>query len=159
MLEVTRAVADAIGGGRVGLRLSPVTPANDIHDSNPQPLFEHLARQLAPLSLAYIHVIEGATGGPREVEGRPFDYAAFKAAYRDAGGRGAWMVNNGYDRDMALQAVASGHADMVAFGRAFISNPDLVERLRRNAPLNEWDRPTFYGGGEKGYIDYPAMAD
>ncbi|HRO80344.1 alkene reductase [Alicycliphilus denitrificans] len=159
MLEVTRAVADAIGGGRVGLRLSPVTPANDIHDSNPQPLFEHLARQLAPLSLAYIHVIEGATGGPREVEGSPFDYAAFKAAYRDAGGRGAWMVNNGYDRDMALQAVASGHADMVAFGRAFISNPDLVERLRRNAPLNEWDRPTFYGGGEKGYIDYPAMAD
>ncbi|WP_367066952.1 alkene reductase [Oryzisolibacter sp. LB2S] len=157
MLEVVRAVADAIGGGRVGVRLSPVTPANDIHDSHPQPLFEYLARHLAPLSLAYIHVIEGSTGGPREVEGRPFDYAAFKAAYRDAGGRGAWMVNNGYDRDMAQQAVASGQADMVAFGRAFISNPDLVTRLRRNAELNAWDRATFYGGGEKGYIDYPSL--
>ena len=157
MLEVTRAVADAVGPGRVGLRLSPVTPANDIVDANPQPLYEYLARQLAPLGLAYVHVIEGATGGPREVEGRPFDYAAFKAAYREAGGRGAWMVNNGYDRDMAQEAVASGRADIVAFGRAFISNPDLVERLRRGAPLNAWDQTTFYGGGEPGYIDYPAL--
>ena len=157
MVEVTRAVADAIGGGRVGIRLSPVTPANDIRDSDPQPLFEHLARELAPLGLAFIHVIEGATGGPREVEGRPFDYAAFKNAYRSAGGRGAWMVNNGYDRDMAQEALASGRADIVAFGRAFISNPDLVERLRRGAPLNAWDQTTFYGGGEHGYIDYPAL--
>lgn len=157
MVEVTRAVADAIGGGRVGIRLSPVTPANDIRDSDPQPLFEHLARELAPLGLAFIHVIEGATGGPREVEGRPFDYAAFKNAYRSAGGRGAWMVNNGYDRDMAQEALASGRADIVAFGRAFISNPDLVERLRRGAPLNAWDKTTFYGGGEHGYIDYPAL--
>ncbi|ASI69682.1 MAG: alkene reductase [Diaphorobacter nitroreducens] len=157
MVEVTRAVVDAIGGGRVGIRLSPVTPANDIRDSDPQPLFEHLARELAPLGLAFIHVIEGATGGPREVEGRPFDYAAFKNAYRSAGGRGAWMVNNGYDRDMAQEALASGRADIVAFGRAFISNPDLVERLRRGAPLNAWDKTTFYGGGEHGYIDYPAL--
>ncbi|WP_313562658.1 alkene reductase [Diaphorobacter nitroreducens] len=157
MVEVTRAVVDAIGGGRVGIRLSPVTPANDIHDSDPQPLFEHLARELAPLGLAFIHVIEGATGGPREVEGRPFDYAAFKNAYRSAGGRGAWMVNNGYDRDMAQEALASGRADIVAFGRAFISNPDLVERLRRDAPLNAWDKTTFYGGGEHGYIDYPTL--
>ncbi|POR12861.1 alkene reductase [Diaphorobacter sp. LR2014-1] len=157
MVEVTRAVVDAIGGGRVGIRLSPVTPANDIRDSDPQPLFEHLARELAPLGLAFIHVIEGATGGPREVEGRPFDYAAFKNAYRSAGGRGAWMVNNGYDRDMAQEALASGRADIVAFGRAFISNPDLVERLRRGAPLNAWDQTTFYGGGEHGYIDYPAL--
>ncbi len=157
MVEVTRAVVDAIGGGRVGIRLSPVTPANDIRDSDPQPLFEHLARELAPLGLAFIHVIEGATGGPREVEGRPFDYAAFKNAYRSAGGRGAWMVNNGYDRDMAQEALASGRADIVAFGRAFISNPDLAERLRRGAPLNAWDKTTFYGGGEHGYIDYPAL--
>ena len=157
MVEVTRAVVDAIGGGRVGIRLSPVTPANDIRDSDPQPLFGHLARELAPLGLAFIHVIEGATGGPREVEGRPFDYAAFKNAYRSAGGRGAWMVNNGYDRDMAQEALASGRADIVAFGRAFISNPDLVERLRRGAPLNAWDKTTFYGGGEHGYIDYPAL--
>lgn len=156
-LEVVRAVVEAVGGGRVGIRLSPVTPSNDIYDSHPQPLFEHLAQQLAPLGLAYLHVIEGSTGGPREIADRPFDYAAFKAAYRDAGGRAAWIVNNGYTRDMALQAVASGYADMVAFGRDFISNPDLVERLRQGAPLNAWQRETFYGGGAEGYTDYPTL--
>ncbi len=158
MLEVTRAVADAAGPGRTGLRLSPVTPANDIQDADPQPLYEYLARQLAPLGLAYIHVIEGSTGGPREVEGRPFDYDAFKAAYRGAGGQGAWMVNNGYDLAMAREAVASGRADVVSFGRAFIANPDLVERLRSGAPLNEGDRRSYYGGGAEGYTDYPALA-
>jgi N-ethylmaleimide reductase len=158
-LEVTRAVVDAVGGGRVGIRLSPVTTANDIVDADPQPLFEYLVRQLAPLGLAYVHVIEGATGGARELPDRPFDYAAFKAAYRNAGGHGAWMVNNGYDRAMAMDAVASGRADIVAFGKAFIANPDLVERLRIDAPLNAWDQSTFYGGGEKGYIDYPTLAD
>ena len=158
MLEVTRAVADAVGAGRTGLRLSPVTPANDIVDEDPQPLYAYLARQLAPLGLAYIHVIEGSTGGPREVQDRPFDYEAFRQAYRQAGGRGAWIVNNGYDRTMAEQAVASGRADMVAFGRAYIANPDLVERLRTNAPLNAWDKTTFYGGDAHGYTDYPALA-
>ena len=84
--------------GRVGIRLSPVTPANDAYDAEPQPLFEHVVRALAPLGLAYVHVIEGATGGPREIADRPFDYAALKRAYREAGGKGAWMVNNGYDK-------------------------------------------------------------
>ncbi|MFT3813086.1 MAG: alkene reductase [Acidovorax sp.] len=158
LLEATRAVADAIGAGRVGIRLSPVTPANDIVDADPQPLFEHVVRQLAPLGLAFIHIIEGSTGGPREVEGRPFDYAALRAAYREAGGQGAWMVNNGYSREMAQQAVAEGRADIVAFGRAFISNPDLVARLRADAPLNPWNSKTFYGGGAEGYTDYPALA-
>ncbi|SDM11334.1 N-ethylmaleimide reductase [Oryzisolibacter propanilivorax] len=157
MLEVTRAVADAVGAGRTGIRLSPVTPANDIQDADPQPLFEYLVRQLAPLGLAYVHIIEGATGGARQVEGRPFDYAALRAAYQDAGGRGAWMVNNGYDRASAEEAVASGRADVVAFGRPFIANPDLVERLRRDAPLAEGDRATFYGGGAHGYTDYPTL--
>ncbi|WP_343591096.1 alkene reductase [Paracidovorax wautersii] len=157
LLEATRAVVDAIGGGKVGIRLSPVTPANDIVDADPQPLFDYVIRQLAPLGLAYIHVIEGSTGGPRELADRPFDYEALKAAYREAGGKGAWMVNNAYDRALALDAVASGRADIVAFGKAFISNPDLVERLRQDAPLNAWDQSTFYGGGEKGYTDYPTL--
>ena len=126
-------------------------------DADPQPLFDHVVRQLAPLGLAYIHVIEGATGGPREVEGRPFDYAALKAAYREAGGKGAWMVNNGYDRPLAEEAVKEGD-DLVAFGKPFISNPDLVRRLREHAPLNELDKATLYGGGAKGYTDYPALA-
>jgi N-ethylmaleimide reductase len=156
LVEVTKAVAQAAGAGRTGIRLAPVTPANDIVDADPQPLFEYVARQLGPLGLAYLHVIEGATGGARELPDRPFDYAAFKAAYRNAGGRGAWMVNNGYDLALAEQALARG-ADLVAFGKAFIANPDLVRRLRERAPLNAPDRSTFYGGGARGYIDYPVL--
>jgi N-ethylmaleimide reductase len=158
LLEVVRAVAEAIGGERTGIRLSPVTPANDAHDADPQPLFEYVARELGPLKLAYIHVIEGSTGGPRELPERPFDYAAFKAAYRAAGGTGAWMVNNGYDLALAQQAVDGG-ADLVAFGKAYIANPDLVERLQAGGPFNTPDKMTFYGGGAKGYTDYPALAD
>ncbi|MEW6478462.1 MAG: alkene reductase [Pseudomonadota bacterium] len=156
LVEVMQAVTAAIGGGRVGIRLSPVTPANDIVDADPQPLFDHVVRQLAPLGLAYVHVIEGATGGPRELPDRPFDYAALKAAYRAAGGTGAWMVNNGYDLPLAQQALAGG-ADLVAFGKAYIANPDLVARLKAGGPFNEPDKMTFYGGGEKGYTDYPTL--
>ncbi|WP_341908946.1 alkene reductase [Polaromonas sp. YR568] len=156
LLEVVRAVTSAIGGGRTGIRLSPVTPANDARDSNPQPLFEYVVRELASLNLAYIHIIEGATGGPRELPDAPFDYAALKAAYRTAGGKGAWMVNNGYDKALAEKAVANG-ADLVAFGVPFLANPDLVERLRKSAALNAPDKATFYGGGAKGYTDYPTL--
>ena len=159
MLEVTRAVCDAVGHDRVGIRLSPVTPANDIVDADPQPLFDYLMRQLATLGLAYVHVIEGATGGPREVEGRPFDYAAMKTAYRLAGGRGAWMVNNGYSPELAQDAIASGRADLVAFGKAFIGMPDLTARLRRGGPYAGLDKATMYGGGAHGYTDYPALND
>ncbi|MBB1604132.1 MULTISPECIES: alkene reductase [unclassified Variovorax] len=157
LLEATRAIADAIGGGKTGIRLSPVTPANDVHDEDPQPLFEYVVKQLASLNLAYIHVIEGATGGPREIADRPFDYEALKAAYRQAGGKGAWMVNNNYDKPLAETAVKEGD-DLVAFGRPYIANPDLVRRLREDAPLNPLDKATLYGGGEKGYTDYPALA-
>ncbi len=157
LLEVTRAIVEEIGGGRTGIRLSPVTPANDIVDADPQPLFDYVVRQLGPLGLSYLHLIEGATGGPREVEGRPFDYTALKAAYRAAGGQGAWMVNNAYTRELADAAIANG-ADIVAFGRPFIANPDLVARLHANAPLNEVNRATLYGGGAEGYTDYPALS-
>ena len=157
-LEVTRAVTDALGSGaRVGIRLSPVTPANGIEDADPQPLFEYLVQQLAPLGLAYIHVIEGATGGPREVAGHPFDYAALKSAYRLAGGQGAWMVNNGYTPESAETAIEDGWADLVAFGRPFISNPDLIARIRAGAALAPIDKATLYGGGAHGYTDYPPM--
>jgi N-ethylmaleimide reductase len=156
MLEVVRAVVGEVGGARTGLRISPVTPANDIDDENPQALFEYLMKQLAPLGLAYLHVIEGATGGPREIADRPFDYKAMRDTYRAAGGKGAWMVNNGYDKVLAQQALAQG-ADLVAFGKLFIANPDLVQRLRNEAPLNEPDKTTFYGGGAHGYTDYPAL--
>jgi len=157
LLEVVAAVTEAIGGGRTGIRLSPVTPANDVVDADPQPLFDHVARQLASHGLAYVHVIEGATGGPRELPDRPFDYAAFKTAYRQAGGTGAWMVNNGYDLPLAQQALEGG-ADLVAFGRPYIANPDLVARLQAGGPFNTPDKTTFYGGGAQGYTDYPTLA-
>ena len=156
LLEVTRAVTAAVGGGRTGIRLSPVTPANDVVDSDPQPLFDHVVRELASMNLAYIHIIEGATGGPRDMPDRPFDYAALKAAYREAGGKGAWMVNNGYDKSLAENAIKHGD-DLVAFGKLYIGNPDLVARLKAGGPFNQDDQKTWYGGGAKGYTDYPAL--
>ena len=159
MLEVVRGIADEIGGERTAIRLSPVTPANDIVDAHPQQTFDYLLHQLAPLGLAYVHTIVGATGGPREVEGRPFDYEALRQIYRKGGGTGAWMINNGFrDKADAEDALAKG-ADIVAFGRTYIANPDLVARLRQDAPLNKLDKDTLYGGGAKGYTDYPTLSE
>jgi N-ethylmaleimide reductase len=157
LVEVMQAISTEIGGEHTSLRLSPVSPANGVDDADAQPLFTHVVQALAPMKLAYIHIIEGSTGGPREVPDRPFDYTALKAAYRAAGGQAAWMVNNAYDKSLAEQALQND-ADLVAFGKPFISNPDLTRRLRENAALNPSDRSTFYGGGAKGYIDYPALA-
>jgi N-ethylmaleimide reductase len=148
-LEVAEAVAAVWGPGRVGIRLSPA-PVNDAADSDPQALFGHVVDGLDRLGLAYIHVIEGQTGGARDAI--PFDYGALRRAFR-----GAYIANNGYTRELAAEAVASGAADLVAFGKAYIANPDLVERFRLNAPLNEPDKATFYGGDARGYIDYPAL--
>jgi N-ethylmaleimide reductase len=151
LVEVMTAVAREIGGGRTGLRLSPVTPSNDAGpDSDPQALFNHAVEALAPLKLAFLHLIEGQTGGPRDVA--PFDYAALRQRFA-----GAWIVNNGYTREMGLDAVASGRADAVAFGKAFIANPDYGRRLREGAALNPLDAARLYGGGAAGYTDYPAL--
>jgi N-ethylmaleimide reductase len=151
-LEVVDAMLAALPPEKVGIRFSPVSPANDVADSNPQALFGYLVEQVAKRRLAYIHIVEGATGGLRDVA--PFDYAALRRIFGSA-----YIANNGYDRDMALAAVETGAADFVAFGRPFISNPDLVERLRRGAPLAELDKATLYGGGAHGYTDYPVHAE
>ena len=153
LLEVVQAVAQEIGAGRTGLRLSPMTTFTAPLDSDPQALYGYVVEQLAPLGLAFLHIIEGETGGPRAPEGKAFDYEALHRAYP-----GAWLVNNGYTRDLALQTIADGKADLIAFGRPFISNPDLVRRLRENAPLNELRADKLYGGGAEGYTDYPALA-
>ena len=151
LLEVAEACAKAIGPDRLGVRISPVSTAGDAHDSDPQPLFEHVVARLSPLRLAYLHVVEGETGGARD--SLPFDFAALRDRFE-----GNWMVNNGYDRQTAIQAISSGRADLVSFGRPFISNPDLVERLKDNAPLSPLMAPdTLYGGGAHGYTDYPAL--
>ena len=147
----TKACAQAIGAGRLGVRISPVSTAGDSRDSNPQALFNHVVKGLNPFGLAYVHVVEGETGGPRYTI--PFDYSALHGCFD-----GVWMVNNGYDWKLAMDAVARGRADLVSFGRLFIANPDLVERLRENAPLNPLMGPdTFYGGGAHGYTDYPTL--
>lgn len=153
LIEVMTAVAHAIGPGRTSLRLSPVTPANDVgQDSNPQALFNYVVDQLAPLKLAFLEVVEGATGGPRD--NAPFDYAELRRRFN-----GPYIANNGYDRAMALDAVASNRADAVAIGRPFIANPDLVERIRDDLPWAAPQKETFYGGGAEGYTDYPTTKE
>lgn len=149
-LEVTAAVVAEIGADRTGIRISPVSPANDAVDSSPTSIYFPLLRELNKFKLAYVHVIEGATGGPREFNG--FDFHALRKEFK-----GVWMVNNGYNLQMAVEAIASGYADLVAFGKLYIANPDLGERFKRNAPLNEPDSKTFYGGDAKGYTDYPSI--
>jgi N-ethylmaleimide reductase len=152
MLEVSKAAVAVAGAERTGIRISPVTPANDISDSNPQPLFDYIVDQLNALKLVYIHVIEGATGGPRD--NAPFDYASLRRRFKQA-----YIANNGYDAALAKKVLDANAADLIAFGKPFISNPDLVERLKQGAPLNEWDKNTFYGGGAKGYTDYPTLGE
>ncbi len=157
LVEVMTAVSKEIGGGRTGVRLSPITPVNGAaQDSNAAALFDHIMRHLAPLNLAYIHVIEGQTGGARDLTDKgvaPFDYAAMRAHFK-----GAWMVNNGYSLQMAQDTLAKGEADLIAFGRPFIANPDLGRRLLEAAPLNELVRETLYSPGPAGYTDYPTLA-
>ena len=152
LLEVMAAVIGEIGASKVGIRISPVSPVNDSNESQPQPLFEHVVRELEKLHPVYIHVVEGATGGPRDIA--PFDYEALRKLYS-----GVWMLNNGYTQDMAQDAVASGRADLISFGRLVITNPDLPRRFKENAPLNEMfpDAPLYGGQGPHGYTDYPAL--
>jgi N-ethylmaleimide reductase len=151
-IEVVSAVSEILGANRVGVRLSPLTRATGDTplDSNPQVTYGYLARQLGRLGLAYLHCIEGQTRGPNAAA--EFNFKALHALF---GGR--YIANNGYDRELAIEAIASGHADMIAFGRHYIGNPDLVYRLHRNAPLTEADKATFYGGGAEGYTDYKSL--
>ncbi|MEJ0091921.1 MAG: alkene reductase [Methylocella sp.] len=149
-LEVTDAILTVWDKSRVGIRLSPVSPFNDAIDSAPEKIYLPLVQALSKRGLAYIHVIEGATGGPRD--NIPFDFNALRKAFA-----GAYIANNGYTRELAVEALRSNQADLIAFGKPYISNPDLVERLRDNAPFNALRQETIYGGGEEGYTDYPAL--
>ncbi|ATI42546.1 alkene reductase [Pacificitalea manganoxidans] len=151
LFDVLDAVTDVWGPHLVGLRLSPFSNANGISDSDPMPLFRHVVEGLAPYDLAFLHMVEGQTGGSRDLEGAN-SIADLRKLFR-----GAYIANNGYDREKGIEAVASGAADAVAYGRPFIANPDLPERLKQDAPLNDPDPATFYGGGAEGYTDYPTL--
>ena len=152
LLEVTAAVAHEIGAGRTGVRISPVSPANGISCSDPQPQYDYITEQLSAMGIAYLHVIEGATGGARDVA--PFDFGALRTRFKQS-----YMANNGYDLGLIQAQLSQGNADLFALGRPFIANPDLVERLKAGAPLNAMDPATLYGGGAKGYTDYPVLAE
>ena len=151
VVEVVDAVTKVWDAKKVGIRLSPLTKFADIGDSNPEPVYMSLIEQINPYGLAYIHVIEGDTQGERNPAGG-FDPQKLRHAFN-----GLYLANNNYTLELALEARAKNLADLVCFGRPFISNPDLVERLRTGAPLTPADTNTFYAGDEKGYIDYPTM--
>jgi N-ethylmaleimide reductase len=153
LLEVLDAVCREVGNERVGLRLSPVTAFNDLSDGNPQETFDYVVAQLNPMRLAFLDILQGTGGAPRE-QWIPFDYDRLRALYE-----GNLIRNNGYDFATAQAALATGAADAIAFGRLLLANPDLVERFRRGAPLNEPDYTTLYTGEEKGYTDYPFLPD
>jgi len=144
LLEVVEIVSTVFGAARIGVRLSPVNPFNDIRDSDPQATFDYVATQLGGRGLAYLHVYQAGSD--------PFDWQQMRRAFG-----GTFVVNGGYDRSKAEAAIESDAADLVAFGSTFLANPDLVQRLQRNAPLNPPNPATFYGGGAEGYTDYPTL--
>lgn len=144
LLEVTRAVANVVGAERVGVRLSPTNAFQSMRDGDPAATFGYAAAQLGALGIAYLHVMEGDDAA-----------RALTPALKRAFG-GPVIVAGGYDREKAEAVLAAGTADLVAFGVPYLANPDLPERLRANLPLNAPDPATFYGGDERGYVDYPA---
>ena len=151
LVEVTEALAGVWGGGRVGVRLAPTNPFNDITDSNPAATFSHAVSELARFGLSYLHIVEPLPTDPI-ASGETPDIGFFRRIWR-----GTLMGNKGYDFARANAAVRDGVVDLVSFATLFLANPDLPERFRRGAALNAPDRPTFYAGGAKGYTDYPAL--
>jgi N-ethylmaleimide reductase len=152
LLEVAEACAGAWSADRVGVRLSPSGAYNDMADSNPVRTFEHAARSLGRLGLAYLHVTEPGKGHPMHVD-LPPQAGPMRAAFD-----GPFVLNHGGDAAAGERALAEGHADLIAFGLAFLANPDFVRRTRRGEALNQPDWATLYTPGEKGYNDYPTLA-
>ena len=148
LLEVVEAIVSEIGANRTGVRISPVSPANGISCNEPQPQYNYITEQLNRLGIVYLHVVEGATGGPRDIA--PLDYPAIRNRFDQT-----YLANNGYDLELANAHLQSEEADLFAFGKLFISNPDLVERLKHGFPLANLNPSTLYGGSAEGYTDYP----
>ncbi len=151
LLEVLEAVCSVWGSDRVGVRLSPIQPFNDMRDSNPEATFSRVVQLLNPLQLAYLHITELGKDAPGAA-GPFFDVKKLRRLWQ-----GIYMTNHGYDPARANAALAQGEADLIAFGSLYIANPDLAERIAANAPLNTPDPATFYTGGPKGYTDYPCL--
>lgn len=153
LVEIVAALVDTVGAGRVGVRISPASSFQDMADSDPHRLFDHVVRVLAEHDLAYLHVVEPGIDGWRDARHQrdsPIDSEWIRARYK-----GNIVAAGGYTAELAARAIESGTVDAVAFGRSFIANPDLPRRLFENLPIAEPNRETFYSGGDEGYIDYP----
>lgn len=156
LLETVSAVASVWGANRVAVRLGPSGNWGDMSDSNPEGLFTYVADELNKLGLAYLHLIEPRIAGNIEDESK--NQAPVAAQLMRKHFKGLIIAAGGFNGDSARDIIAAGDADLVAFGRHFIANPDLPERLRNGWPLNDYDRPSFFGGTEVGYTDYPFYA-
>jgi N-ethylmaleimide reductase len=158
LLEVTQAVIEVWGADRVGVRLSPHGVANGSGEADPMPLYTHAVTSLDPLGLAYLHFIEPRSSGGGRAEVNHQNVPSAMVLFRPLW-RGVLITAGGFTGETAEAAIAAGHADAIAFGRIFISNPDLPRRLREELPLTPYNRATFYGGEEKGYTDYPVYGE
>lgn len=157
LLEVVDAASEVFGADRVGVRISPYGVVYGTTDTDPEALFNHVAAELGRRRIAYLHVIEPRVDQTSDEnafkDGRPENVAdRFKRIFG-----GPVIAAGGFVKETAEKAIREGHADAIAFGRLFIANPDLPKRLRLDAPMNRHHRPTFYGGGERGYTDYPSL--
>ena len=153
LAEVLAVLTKVYAPKRIGVRFSPFSTFNDMADSDPMTTFAAAIARANDAGLGYLHIVEGEMGQSRNLP------AGADIAKLHAGFDGAYMANNGYDRALAIKTVETGAADLIAFGRPFLANPDLVERLEKNAPLNEPDQSTFYGGDAHGYTDYPTLEE
>ena len=158
VLSVIDALTRVFGGNRVGIRLSPLGTFNDMGDENPEALFDYLTQQLNEKELAYVHVVDPTFGGHATVEEKNPEGEKLMQIIRK-NFKGTLIVCGGYTRARAQKTLQEGQADLVAFGRDFISNPDLPERFKQGAPLNPSDSSTYYGGGYQGYVDYPSLKE
>jgi N-ethylmaleimide reductase len=154
LLEIVDAAIGVCGAERVGVRLSPYGIANGSGESDPMPLYSHVIRALDRLGLAFVHFIEPRSSGAGRAQVNHQNVPSAMELFRPLW-RGVLISAGGFDAASAEAAVAAGHADAIAFGRYFISNPDLPERIRHGIPFAPYNRATFYGGGPAGYIDYP----
>jgi N-ethylmaleimide reductase len=157
LFEVAEALSPIWGPDRIGVRLSPLGAFNDVGDDDPEATFGYIAEKLSDYKFAYLHIVNpglAAMEKGQEPDARALRMVdLIRSKYR-----GTLMVAGGFDRDSAEAWLEKGRADLIAFGRKFLANPDLPERLRSRAPLNADDPSTFYGGGAKGYTDYPTLA-
>jgi N-ethylmaleimide reductase len=157
LLEVVEAVSQVWEPDRVGVRLSPLGAINDISDDDPEATFGTIAARLSGYRLAYLHIVNPAIAA-LEKKTKPEPSALRMVELMRAEYHGTLIMAGGFDQDTAEDWLRQGKADLIAFGRKFLANPDLPERFRRHAPLNADDRSTYYGGGAKGYTDYPTLA-